>query len=75
MSHPLETLKVRSSRSLDKEFIFKPPFSSQIMGEVILSKFKLPHIDPYDGTTNPFDHLESFKDLTLLHRAIDDILC
>ena len=41
------------------------------MGEVISPKFKMPHIDPYDGTTNLFDHLESFKVLMLLHDATD----
>ena len=75
MGHQLESLKVKSSQPLDKEFSIEPPFTPQIMSEVVSSKFKMPHIDPYEGTTDPFDHLESFKALMLLQDATDSILC
>ena len=75
MGRQLETLRFKSTYPLDREFSIDPPFSPQIMNEVIPPKFKMPHIDPYGGTTDPFDHLESFKALMLLHGAIDGILC
>ena len=32
-------------------------------------------IEPYDGFTNPLDHLESYKALMLLQGASDALLC
>ena len=45
------------------------------MSKVIPPKFKMLQTEPYDRTTDPLDHLESFKALMLLHRATDGILC
>ena len=50
------------------------PFSLQIMNEAIPPKFKMPHMEPYDGTTDPLDHLESFKAMMLFHGATGDIV-
>jgi len=41
----------------------QPPFSREIQEEPIPSRFRMPHVDPYDGTTDPLDHLESYKAL------------
>lgn len=39
------------------------------MGELILSQFKIPQLESYDGTSDPIDHLENIKAIMLLHRA------
>ena len=75
MGRQLETLKVRSSRPFESEFNVEPLFSSQIMNEAVPLRFKILQAEPYNRTNNPLDHLESFKALMLLHRAIDGILC
>ena len=74
MGRQLETLRFKSTHPLDREFNVDPLFSSQIMNELIPPKFKMSHIDPYEGATNPFDHLERFKVLMLFNGAKDGIL-
>ena len=75
MGHQLEALKVRSSYPSDVDFNTEPPFSPQIMSEAVSSKFRMPQAELYDGTTDPLDHIKSFKALMLLHRATDGMLC
>ena len=75
MGHQLETLKVISVRPFESEFNVKPPFSFQIMSEAIPLKFRMLWTEPYDGTTDPLDHLESFEALMLLYETINGILC
>ncbi|XP_077226457.1 uncharacterized protein LOC143888969 [Tasmannia lanceolata] len=35
----------------------------------------MPPIPQYDGTTDPVDHLETFRTMMLLHGAFDGFLC
>ena len=37
------------------------PFMASINGHPLPSKFKMPSLDSYDGTHNPFDHIATFK--------------
>ena len=74
MGRQLEALKVRSSRPFDDEFNAELPFSHHIMSEVAPLKFRMPQAELYDSTTDPLDHLESFKALMLLPGAIDDVV-
>ena len=46
-----------------------------IMQEPILTNFKLPQFESYDGTSDPFDHLEAFWTMMLHHGMPDAILC
>ena len=41
------------------------PFIALINGHPFPSKFKMPSLDSYDGTCNPFDHIATFK--TTMH--------
>ena len=41
------------------------PFTASINGHPLPSKFKLPSLDLYDGTCDPFDHIATFK--TTMH--------
>lgn len=45
------------------------------MEEPVPHCFKAPAMETYDGTINPFDHLESFRFLMLLQGASDTFIC
>lgn len=38
----------------------RPPLSPRILDEPILSQFKMSQLDPYNGTLDLLDHLESY---------------
>ena len=38
-------------------------------------KFRMPHIDSYDGVNDPLDHLETFKTLIYLQGVANEIMC
>ena len=61
--------------SNDFDFHTVQPLSGLILIEPISSQFKMPHVEPYDGFTDPFDHLESYKALTTIQGATDALLC
>ena len=71
----LENLKVKSFRPFDAEFNTEPPFSPQIMSEVTPPKFRMPQAKLYDSTTDPLNHIESFKALMILHGATNGVSC
>ena len=75
MGRQLEALKVKSSRPFERDFTTDPPFSARVMSEPIPMRFKMPQTELYDGTSDPLDHLESFKALMLLHGANDGVMC
>ena len=51
------------------------PFTASINSFPLLNKFRMPQIDSYDGVKDPLDHLETFKTLMHLQRAVDEIMC
>ena len=51
------------------------PFTASINGHPLPSKFKLPSLDSYDGTCDPFDHIASFKTTMHLQGVPDEIMC
>ena len=38
-------------------------------------KFKIPSLNSYDGTCDPFDHIATFKTTMHLQRVLDEIMC
>lgn len=52
-----------------------PPFSHKIMEELMPHHFKALAMEAYNGTSDPFDYLESFKSLMLFQRALDALIC
>ena len=38
-------------------------------------KFKMPSLDSYDGTRDPFDHIATFKTTMHLQGVLDEIMC
>ena len=75
MGHKLEALKMKSECPYEKDFNMAPPFTSEIMEEVIPPWFKMSQTKLYDGSVDHLDHLEAFKALMLLHGANDRTLC
>lgn len=53
----------------------EPPFTKEVMAVLLPPKSKMPQLEPYDGTSDPVDHLKSFKSLILLHGTLGAVLC
>ena len=51
------------------------PFMASINNHPLPPKFKMPSLDSYDGTRNPFDHIVTFKITMHLQRVLDEIMC
>ena len=50
-------------------------FTATINSFPLLHKFRIPHINSYDGVNDPLDHLETFKTLMHLQGMADEIMC
>ena len=51
------------------------PFTTAVNSFPLPHKFRIPHIDSYDGVKDPLDHLETFKTLMHLEGVVDEIMC
>ena len=51
------------------------PFTASINGHPLTPKFKMPSLDSYDGTRDPFDHITTFKTTMHLQGVPDEIMC
>ena len=51
------------------------PFTTSINDHPLPPKFKMPSLDSYDGTRNPFDHITTFKTTMYLQGVSDEIMC
>ena len=51
------------------------PFTASINSHPLPLKFKLPSLDSYDGTRDPFDHIATFKTTMHLQGVPDEIMC
>ena len=51
------------------------PFTASINGHPFPPKFKMPSLDLYDGTRDPFDHIATFKTTMHLQGVPDEIMC
>ena len=50
------------------------PFVAEILAEVLRFRAKLPHLETYDGSTNPDEHVYYFMNTMQLHNFNDAIL-
>ena len=64
-TNPIEDLVHRTDSS----------FMASINGHPLPSKFKLPSLDSYDGTRDPFDHVATFKTTMHLQGVPNEIMC
>ena len=51
------------------------PFTAAVNSFPLPHKFRMLHIDSYDGVKDPLDHLETFKTLMHLQGVADEIMC
>lgn len=51
-----------------------PPFSKGFTDKPLPRRFKVPHLEVYDGTLNLMDYLNRFKALIILQGVIEIIL-
>ena len=51
------------------------PFTALINGHPLPPKFKMPSLDSYEGTRDPFDHIATFKTTMHLQGVPDEIIC
>ncbi|XP_077240216.1 uncharacterized protein LOC143881105 [Tasmannia lanceolata] len=75
MDHRLEELAKDQNRAASRAFSSRTPFTDDVMGTPAPRGFKMPTIPQYDRTSDPVDHLETFRTMMLLHGALDGFLC
>ena len=51
------------------------PLTASINSHPQPPKFKMPSLDSYDGTRDPFDHIATFKTTMHLQGVPDEIMC
>ena len=51
------------------------PFITSINSHPMLSKFKMPSLDSYDGMRDPCDHIATFKTTMHLQGVPNEIMC
>ncbi|XP_058223097.1 uncharacterized protein LOC131332815 [Rhododendron vialii] len=51
------------------------PFTSKVMGLPLPKKFKMPQLETFNGSTDPLDHLETYKSLMHLQAVPDEVMC
>ena len=69
-------IKEKTDRSLDRLVkATDSPFTTAILECPVVSKFRLPQLEPFDGLKNPQDHLNTFKMTLGLQQPPNEILC
>ena len=51
------------------------PFMTSINGHPLPPKFKMPSLDSYDGTRDPFNHIATFKTTMHFQGVLDEVMC
>ena len=70
------SLKVKAARNLDN-LVHRAdsPFIPRIVNFPLPTRFKVPQIESFDGTKDPFDYLEAFKTIMQLQAVPKEIMC
>ena len=69
-------IKEKTDRSLDRLVrATDSPFTTAVLECLVLSKFWLPQLEPFDGFKDPQDHLNTFKTTLGLQQPPNEILC
>ncbi|KAJ0984597.1 hypothetical protein J5N97_002953 [Dioscorea zingiberensis] len=51
------------------------PFIPKILEAPIPAEFNMPSMETYNGTSDPVDHLQTFKIMMSLHEPLENIMC
>ena len=70
------SIKEKTNHSLDRLVrAIDSPFIMAVLECPMLSKFRLPQLELFDGLKDPQDHLNNFKMMLGLQQPPDEILC
>ena len=76
LSHMKEAVKGRAPVSMDALVQqTKSPFIAGVQHFPLLVKFRMSHVELFDGTKDPIDHLNTYKNQMELHGYQDPIRC
>ena len=69
-------IKKKTERSVDRLVrATDSPFTTAVLECPVLSKFRLPQLESFDGLKDPQDHLNTFKMMLGLQQPPNEILC
>ncbi|XP_058185735.1 uncharacterized protein LOC131302961 [Rhododendron vialii] len=51
------------------------PFTPEVMRRPLPRKFKMPQLETFNGSTDPLDHLETYKSLMHLQAVPNEVMC
>ena len=71
-----EAIKGRAPVSMDALVQqTESPFTTRVLHFPLLAKFRMPHIEAFDETKDPVDHLNTYKTQMELHGYQDHVRC
>ena len=71
-----EVVKGRAPDSMDTLVQqTESPFTAEVLHFPLPAKFRMPQIEAFDGTKDPVDHLNTYKNLMELHGYQDPVRC
>ena len=76
LSHMKEVIKGRAPDSMDTLVQqTESPFIAEVLHFPHPAKFRMPQIEAFDGTKDPIDHLNTYKNQMELHGYQDPVRC
>ena len=70
------SLRAKAARNLDNLVHWADsPFIPSIADFLLPSRFKVPLLENFDGTKDPFDYLETFKTVMQLQAVLEEVMC
>ena len=71
-----EVVKGRAPDSMDTLVQqTESPFTDEVLHFPLLAKFRMPQIEAFDGTKDPVDHINTYKNQIELHGYQDLVRC
>ena len=71
-----EAVKCRAPVSMDALVQqIESPLTAGVLHFPLLAKFRMPQIKTFDGTKDPMDHLNTYKNQMQLHGYQDPVRC
>ena len=70
------TIKGKTDQNLDRMVrTTNSPFMMAILECPLLSKFRLPQLESFDGLKDPLDHLNTFKMTLMMRKSSVPLVC